>query len=198
MHTRFRLSKSSQYPWLFAVLVLTAMGFLFLSAPTSKAIELALPATGAIAGFVYFLYSQHLQETRLFTGLFKDFNGRYKALNDRLNAIVSRDGQVILCHDNKQTLIEYFILCAEEYLYYKAGYIDDDVWRAWVNGMADFARDREIRRFWAEELRGESYYGFSLSLLPTKVSETVHELARVPGGPGHNPTHIGVVDRTAL
>jgi len=51
---------------------------------------------GALAGFFYFVYRQHLDETKLFKDLFVDFNARYDKLNDRLNAILShpREGEL--------------------------------------------------------------------------------------------------------
>ncbi len=43
--------------------------------------ELLASAIGGVAGFTYFLYRQHLDETKLFKELFAEFNHRYDALN---------------------------------------------------------------------------------------------------------------------
>jgi hypothetical protein len=66
-----------------------------------------------------FLYSQHLQETRLFTELFQTFNERYDRLNHSLNEIAG-SARVGLSADSQQLLMDYFNLCAEEYLYFRS------------------------------------------------------------------------------
>jgi hypothetical protein len=163
---QFRLQTRNYYPWLFAGLASIAVGSLAWITSASKALELSVPAVGVVAGFVYFLYSQHLQETRLFAELFRQFNERYDQLNGRLNEIARYDNdRRILSDDDTHTLYEYFNLCAEEYLYYKAGYIDEEVWNSWVAGMSFFACLDHIRHLWEEEIAGNSYYGFSLALL---------------------------------
>jgi hypothetical protein len=126
MDASFHLVKRSRYPRLFLLLAIAANAVLFFGLQSPKAFELSIPATGVIAGFVYFLYSQHLQETRLFADLFREFNKRYDELNDNLNEIVTRPPQPLLSNKDKQLLYDYFNLCAEEYLYYNAGSIVSD------------------------------------------------------------------------
>lgn len=50
--------------------------------------ELLLSGIGAVAGLTYFIYRQHLDETKLFKELFVEFNQRYDRLNDPLNKIL--------------------------------------------------------------------------------------------------------------
>jgi hypothetical protein len=114
--------------------------------------------------FTTFLYNQHLQETRLFKELFKEFNERYDRLNSQLNKI-KETAENRIHGDNRQTLMDYFNLCGEEYLYFKAGYIDEAVWTAWLKGMKIYADVPAIREMWEEEIEGGSYYGFSLQVL---------------------------------
>jgi hypothetical protein len=71
----------------------------------------------------------------------------------------------MLAADDKQLLYDYFNLCAEEYLYFKSGYVDAEVWQSWLRGMKLFASNPEIRRLWQEELESGSYYGFTLALI---------------------------------
>jgi len=127
--------------------------------------SLVVAVTGAIGGFVYFLYAQHHQNTQLFVSLFDKFNERYNNLNEKLNAIVKRDQNLKLEEGEVDDLYDYFNLCAEEYLFYKAGYIDHEVWLAWVCGMAFFAKNSQIKNLWEKEIKLGSYYGFSLDLL---------------------------------
>jgi hypothetical protein len=119
---------------------------------------------GGAGGLTTFLYSQHLQETKLFTELFQAFNARYDQFNRHLNEIASSSGTE-LSADSQQWLMDYFNLCAEEYLYFRSGYIDDDVWRSWTRGMRFYAAIPVIREIWERELASGSYYGFSLQEL---------------------------------
>lgn len=131
-----------------------------------------------IGGFGSFLYARHAQETQLFREIFREFNERYDKLNEQLNEIKNRPKDEPLkrsrldnaMKDNEQpskrsdqdVLMDYFNLCAEEYMYAKSGYIDTRVWHAWCKGMKYFASDEEINELWREELKQGSYYGFSL------------------------------------
>jgi len=161
MRTYFRLGKRNRYPWVFLVLAALANAGIYCFAPEPKALELYLAVTGGIGGFVHFLYSQHNQDTQLFVTLFKDFNARYDLLNDKLNDMIDRNVSELSSED-KKVLFDYFNLCAEEYLFYKTGYIDQDVWRSWLAGMNYFARNASIRSFWKSDLKAGSYYGFML------------------------------------
>lgn len=163
MRTYFHLGNRSRYPWIFLVLAVALNAGVYLLVPQAKALELYLPVTAAVAGFVYFLYSQHHQDTQLFVNLFKEFNARYDSLNEKLNAIVARES-ADLSAEERTVLFDYFNLCAEEYLFYKSGYIDQDVWRSWLAGMKYFARNAAVRSFWESDLNSNSYYGFSVTL----------------------------------
>jgi hypothetical protein len=101
--------------------------------------ELLLTAIGGVAGLTYFLYRQHIDETKLFKELFTKFNRRYDALNDHLNAIISEQTARSLSTDEKEHLFTYFNLCAEEYFFYESGYIDRRVWESWSRGMKFFS-----------------------------------------------------------
>lgn len=164
MVPQFRLGKRNRYPWVFIALASLTITGIHSFFPEAKALELYLPATGGIAGFVYFLYSQHNQDTQLFITLFKDFNARYDNMNEKLNAIVDRESSE-LSRDDEKVLFDYFNLCAEEYLFYKTGYIDRDVWCSWLVGMKYFVRNANIRSLWESELKTGSYYGFVIGLL---------------------------------
>ena len=56
--------------------------------------------------------------------------------------------------------IDYFNLCAEEWLFWKAGYIYDPVWTARENGMKQYGKDRRVKELWKRERESDSYYGF--------------------------------------
>ena len=122
--------------------------------------ELLVSAIGGVAGFTYFIYRQHLDETKLFKELFAEFNARYDALNDDLNTILFGPPEGSLSGDEKQYLFSYFNLCAEEYFFYKAGYIDRRVWESWYRGMNVFFKHPRIQALWEQDCKADSYYGF--------------------------------------
>lgn len=165
MHLAFRVSSRRWYPALFGAVVVVVDGLVIWAAPPTQSFALLFTATSVIGGLVYFMYTQHLQETRLFAELFRQFNERYDKLNGPLNAILVRDTDTMLEPFEQQVLYDYFNLCAEEYLYFKSGYIDSEVWESWSRGMRVYLSSKEIRRLWEAELGTGSYYGFKLSLL---------------------------------
>lgn len=167
MHPPFSLRRRSSYPWWFAGIAAAAIvGFLVLPEHLQSA-QLLLSVIGGIAAFFHFLYSQHNNNTDRFIKLFQDFNARFDKLNDQLNTILLSSKVPIAEKQDLQTLYDYFNLCGEEYLYFKSGYIDQDVWQSWLAGMRYFAANSEVRRIWQRELDQGSYYGFTLNLLET-------------------------------
>jgi hypothetical protein len=160
----FQLNNRRRYPWIFLILSIALLVVIYLLGGETLKDQLAIPVAGVAVAFGTFIFTQQLQETRLFADLFREFNARYDELNKPLNRIVETADSGI--HgDDRQTLMHYFNLCAEEYLYYKAGYIDESVWTAWARGMMFYADVPGIRRIWENEIQGGSYYGFSLSVL---------------------------------
>ena len=134
-----------------------------------------IPSLVAFISLVFFLQKHRLEKLRLFTDLFKEFNERYDKLNDDLNKIRKNHPKPLEKFDSEfkansnhkdakgveDVLFDYFNLCAEEYLYYKRGYILLEVWEAWENGMKTFFKDDRIRELWEEDKdRTNSYYGF--------------------------------------
>lgn len=162
----FRLGNRRRYPWLFVLLCFGLLVVAYELGGKDLKIEWAVSILAGIGGLTTFLYTQHLQETRLFTELFKDFNERYNALNHRLNAI-AEIAEAGVQGEDRQVLVDYFNLCAEEYLYFNAGYIDTAVWSSWTRGMKFYAQVSGIRRIWQQELETGSYYGFSLLEIET-------------------------------
>jgi hypothetical protein len=123
------------------------------------------PAVGAVLGLSYFALKQHLEETRLFQELFSAFNSRYDAMNERLYALFDAQQEEPLTAQETMFLYSYFNLCAEEFLYFRKGFIYPEVWIAWLNGMKIFYTDPRIRALWKKELETDSYYGFKAEFL---------------------------------
>ncbi len=145
-----------------AVLLLTWWG---LSCVGVKLPAEALIATaGAILGLAYFIQQQHLQNTRFFKELATEFNGRYDTQNGRLLRHIEQESGKPFTPEQTHDFVDYFNLCAEEWLFYKAGYIYEEVWQAWFNGMRQYGRDPRVARLWQEERRTESYYGLDFPI----------------------------------
>jgi hypothetical protein len=174
MLKHFHLGQRVNFPAIFLVtlVLMYAVGH-WLFAETSRvafwqpktAFELAVAVVGPVAAFVYFLYAQHHQDTQTFIKLFEKYNARYNELNEKLNAIISRSTDSPLLPAERDTLYDYFNLCAEEHLFYEAGYIDKMVWHSWLLGMKQFARSTAVRRLWEKEIATGSYYRFQLRLI---------------------------------
>lgn len=160
----FKLPRRKYFPVIFviAVLVVFAAWCQFEKSHRDEKShpELLLTGLGAIGGFAYFLYRQHLDETRLFKELFAEFNARYDKLNNDLNKILDGPEQGLPSTMERDTVFKYFNLCAEEYLFHKAGYIDKKVWNAWQKGMVIFFKNPRIAALWKSEEKTDSYYGF--------------------------------------
>lgn len=103
-----------------------------------------LTVVGSLFTFFYFIQKQQLEELTLFKGLFTDFNKRYDEMNDKVNKIANAEMKRPLTPEEKDILDDYFNLCSEEYLFYRKGYIYDEVWGAWSKGMRFFL-DKDIR-----------------------------------------------------
>ncbi|SFM53882.1 hypothetical protein [Nitrosomonas communis] len=162
----FNLQKRSRYPWLFGAAVVVSFTCFYALLPEHfQSPQLLLSILGSIAAFFHFLYFQHNTNTERFIVLFKDFNSRYDKLNDDLNRIAKKSNCFKLSQKEIQILYDYFNLCAEEHLFYKAGYIDENVWEAWSAGMKYFLCSPRIANLWAKEIKRGSYYKFSLDNL---------------------------------
>ena len=111
-----------------------------------------------VVSFALGLQKQQLEEMRLFKELFETFNKRYDSQNEELNGIFRHPPETPLTEHEIDALFNYFNLCAEEYFYFKEGFIHPAVWQAWKNGMKYFRQNPRIKLRWDEELRTDSYY----------------------------------------
>lgn len=147
------------YGWGVIFLVMAALVLLISSDINS---ETLYGVIGGAVSFAYFVQKQKLEETTLFRQLFDQFNERYNRMNELLSEIYSGEVSRPLSAIEVKALIDYFNLCAEEYLYKKRGYIPCDVWRSWCNGMQWYYDNPRIRGLWDNELKVQSFYGFTM------------------------------------
>ncbi len=133
--------------------------------------RISLGTIGALLSFVYFVQKQQLEEAKLIKELITEFNKRYDDLNQDLNCLIRADpGAESPESAQEDKLYDYFNLCAEEYLFYRRGYIYPEVWEAWACGMSIYLSDPRIREVWDCEAETGSYYGLDFdkifSVLP--------------------------------
>jgi hypothetical protein len=157
--TALRLRNRVWYPFVLVMFFTVAIVAWF-RIPATHRPEILIPTVGGIGGFLYFLYQQHLNETKLFKELFIEFNSRYDALKYDLNAILFEASEGEFSSRQREKVFNYFNLCAEEYFFCKAGYIDFDAWRSWCRGMNEFFKHPRIRTLWDQDCKADSYYGF--------------------------------------
>lgn len=147
-----------RYYWALAVVAFGLAIYLTTEVDMKERLPLLGAATAGILGFCYFVQQQRLAETLLFKELFTEFNSRYNAMNDRLTGVprgtTPSDAQ-------KNLIVDYFNLCAEEYLFYREGFILPEVWPSWCRGMLQYLNDEPFRTIWREENALQAYYGLS-------------------------------------
>lgn len=155
-----RRIRARQRIWLYFLIAvaLVIVGYLHFTcyAVTS---ELLLAVLSGLFAAAFFLHRSHAEDARFFRELFEGFNSRYDKLNNRLCAIAERkEGELTL--RERITVIDYFNLCCEEYLFYQLGYIYPHVWRSWERGMRQYGQNSRIAKLWREQQATDSYYGF--------------------------------------
>jgi hypothetical protein len=105
------------------------------------------------------IISHYRDNDKLFKDLFKEFCDRYDGKNDSLNDIPATGD---LTKDQKKLLIDYFNLCAEEYMWVRKGRIPRKIWKSWQNGIRMHLSKDSIKKLYDEEMANwrSSYYGF--------------------------------------
>lgn len=107
--------------------------------------------------------------------MFREYNNRYDKLNDDLYSLIKskcieKFDELQKSNNNKKMskalIIDYLVLCSEEYYWRKQGYISKELWTNWQKGMEEKFKDFEsvkcaykIIEFEAEN-NNNSYYDF--------------------------------------
>jgi N-acetylneuraminic acid mutarotase len=149
------------FPWVAVASLLVGLAAAIHFDVHDKVAVLGGIAAGALS-FCYFIQQQRLAETQLFVQLFERFNARYDNLNDGLASIVSAHA---LTPQQRQLIVDYFNLCAEEYLFFREGYILPSVWQSWCRGMRQYLDREPFSSIWGQEVQSESYYGLTEEII---------------------------------
>lgn len=145
--------------WWIALIVggtLTVIAFFFGREESDGLVGASIAGT---LGFCYFVQQQKLAETQLFHHLFTNFNQRYDKFNGQLAAMAQ--GGTEITQEQRSLIVDYFNLCAEEYLFYQEGYIPRRVWRSWCRGMAWYLKRHPFKDVWNDEVKTDSFYGLT-------------------------------------
>lgn len=139
-------------------LIATISVLIFLYLKLTIKIEIFLGITGTLLTIFISVINFFQNNDRLFKELFKEFNERYDKYNDILASVTPAN----LTQKKKQKIVEYFNLCAEEFLWVQRGRIPDEVWINWRNGIIQNLENKVIYDVYEEEkgLCQYSYYGF--------------------------------------
>jgi hypothetical protein len=136
-----------------------------------------LGVIGGAATIYLGLLKQWMDHDKMFKELFLEFNKRFDDLNEDLNAIVEKEKPP--SGKTKEAVIQDYInLCSEEYLWYKTGRIDGEVWDAWKKGMEYYYnKSKDVQeRFNAEKKESDSYYGLFKELEFVKPESNIPEV----------------------
>jgi len=149
--------RRSVWRWCAAATII--LGLVYLVTPSGyRSGSLLVAAIGGLWALAIYLHGQHAGDARLVKELLTEFNDRYDKLGTDLQFAVSTRGDFE--KETELKFVRYFNLCAEEWLFWRAGYIYDPVWKAWENGMKQYGRDRRVVDLWKNEEKTDSYYGF--------------------------------------
>lgn len=149
--------------WWIALLVGGALALLAFLLGGDERVGLVGASIAGTLGFCYFVQQQKLAETQLFHQLFTHFNERYDKFNGPLAAMAHEGTEIT--QEQRNLIVDYFNLCAEEYLFYQEGYIHRRVWRSWCRGMAWYLKRHPFKDVWNEEIRTESFYGLTEEII---------------------------------
>ncbi|WP_320112292.1 hypothetical protein [Draconibacterium orientale] len=129
---------------------------------------LAIGLLGTIATLYFGILKYKMENDKIFNELFTSFNARYNdELNDLINTLRLKSKKE-LSYDEVKMIIDYFNLCAEEYLWYSRNRIPRTVWRSWKAGMLENLAIKQVREVYLSEMDSEnarrSYYGLDKEL----------------------------------
>lgn len=121
-----------------------------------------LAILGSIAALYFGIIKYRIENDKMFKELFESFNKKYdETFNDLLNEI--KNSQRALNLDEKNKIIDYLNLSAEEYLWYSKNRIPSRVWKAWKAGITDNLKIEQVNEIFKKETSSSngrlSYYG---------------------------------------
>jgi hypothetical protein len=131
--------------------------------------SLLLGLIGLMATFYFGYLKNKIEDDKVFKELFNSFNEKYDGkINDVINELKTTKSDRLLTVIEKNLVIDYFNLCAEEYLWRTKKRIPDEVWNAWKAGIVENLKIPQIMELYTSEMATEngraSYYGLDKEL----------------------------------
>jgi hypothetical protein len=125
-------------------------------------VEIYVSVFAIITSLYFGLLKHQLSNDDMFLKIFSDFNARYNDdFNDLLNEIRNEDRELQI--NEKKLVIDYFNLCAEEYLWYKRGRLPKNIWNAWKAGILENLKIKQVFEVYQDEMKTDNerkaYYG---------------------------------------
>lgn len=140
-----------------------------------RRIEFPLALLGACGGAMFQISAAYHTRVSHFLECFSRCNEAYARLNGRLKQLPGSNGidtNETASKGTHDAIIDYFNLCAEEYLMHKTGVLPDFVWDVWRGGIHDCACMGHIKAAWDTEMKANNlYYGFDLGQIMEKHHE---------------------------
>ena len=130
-----------------------------------RSASVLLAIVGSFWALAFYFHWRRANDARFVKELLTEFNDRYDKLGSDLQFAIWNRGEFE--KETQLKFIRYFNLCAEEWLFWKAGFIYEEVWRAWENGMKQYGRDPRVMALWEKEKKTDSYYGFKFPSVET-------------------------------
>ncbi len=150
------------YWWIILSLAVVSILSICVASPKDSGALVSGVAATAVS-ITFFTQQQKISEVRLFKELFTEFNHRYDKMNGDLEDLEAIHEE--LGSEHRKIIVDYFNMCAEEYLFRSRGYIPDEVWRSWCQGMLDYISVEPFRSIWNEEVAKGCYYGLSTEVV---------------------------------
>lgn len=124
--------------------------------------KILIAAIGSIATLYFGIMKYSMEYDKVFKELFQNFNERYDdKFNDLINDLRENDRE--LRDGEKNVIIDYLNLCAEEYLWYKRNRIPTNVWEAWKAGILENLKVNKVGEVYLNEISTiygpKSFYG---------------------------------------
>lgn len=155
--------------WIFVILAIIGIGILSnLRVKDKIEIEVFIGILASIITLFISLVSYYQTNDKFFRELFTAFNERYDKLNNFLEKI---EGNENLEPDERQKIIDYLNLCAEEYMWVKRGRIPFHIWKSWMKGIEVHFLKPNINAI-VKNQRAQwksSYYGFMDTLFVKQI-----------------------------
>jgi hypothetical protein len=168
--------KKTRVYWLISVFAFIVLGMAWLQFfyPLQMKPEMWIGVIGSLVAIYFGLLRHWMDHDKMFKELFLELNARFDKMNEDLNAIVKKE-PLKGGKSSNQVIQDYLNLCAEEFLWYRLGRIDEDVWISWKRGMDYYWQNsEEVENYFIREKDfNQSYYRLFDEL---KIKETKEKI----------------------